>query len=38
LAPGPQIGDLLEAIQLAQAEGLVNGREDALAWVKQQLT
>jgi tRNA nucleotidyltransferase (CCA-adding enzyme) len=37
LPPGPQIGELLEAIQLAQAEGLVNSREDALAWVKQRI-
>lgn len=37
LPPSPQIGKLLEAIQLAQAEGLVTQRENALAWVKQQI-
>lgn len=37
LAPGPQIGELLEAVQLAQAEGLVNGVEEALVWVKQRV-
>lgn len=35
LKPGPQIGDLLEAIQLAQAEGLVTTRDEALIWVQQ---
>lgn len=30
LPPGPQIGQLLEAIQLAQAEGRIHTREDAL--------
>ncbi|HIK43935.1 MAG TPA: CCA tRNA nucleotidyltransferase, partial [Leptolyngbyaceae cyanobacterium M65_K2018_010] len=35
LKPGPRIGQLLEAIQLAQAEGQVTNREEALAWVKQ---
>ncbi|WP_225907607.1 CCA tRNA nucleotidyltransferase [Leptolyngbya sp. BL0902] len=37
LPPGPQIGELLEAIQLAQAEGFVTQRPEALAWVKQRL-
>lgn len=37
LAPGPQIGELLEAVQLAQAEGLVTQREEALAWVQRQV-
>jgi tRNA nucleotidyltransferase (CCA-adding enzyme) len=37
LKPGPQIGELLEAVHLAQAEGLVGSRDEALAWVKQQL-
>jgi tRNA nucleotidyltransferase (CCA-adding enzyme) len=31
LPPGPQIGQLLEAIQLAQAEGKVHTREQSLA-------
>ena len=37
ITPGPQIGELLEAIQLAQAEGLVTQREEALAWVTQRM-
>jgi tRNA nucleotidyltransferase (CCA-adding enzyme) len=37
LIPGPQIGQLLEAIQLAQAEGLVTNRDEALKWARQQL-
>lgn len=32
LRPGPQIGELLEAIQLAQAQGQVSNRDQALAW------
>jgi tRNA nucleotidyltransferase (CCA-adding enzyme) len=36
LKPGPQIGALLEAIQLAQAEGLITTREEALIWAKQE--
>jgi tRNA nucleotidyltransferase (CCA-adding enzyme) len=38
LRPGPQIGELLESLALAQAEGLVGDRDEALAWVKQQLS
>lgn len=37
LKPGPKIGELLEAVHLAQAEGLVGSREEALDWVKQRL-
>ena len=37
LKPGPKIGELLEAVHLAQAEGLVSSREEALEWVKRQL-
>jgi tRNA nucleotidyltransferase (CCA-adding enzyme) len=37
LKPGPQIGELLEAVQLAQAEGLVSNRDEALDWIKSQL-
>lgn len=35
LAPGPRIGQLLEAIQLAQAEGKVHTREQALTFAQQ---
>jgi putative nucleotidyltransferase with HDIG domain len=34
LTPGPQIGRLLEALQEAQATGVVTTREDALAFVR----
>lgn len=37
LRPGPQIGDLLEAVQILQAEGILSTREDALQWAKEQL-
>ncbi|GAB4384309.1 MAG: CCA tRNA nucleotidyltransferase [Elainellaceae cyanobacterium] len=37
LPPGPQIGKLLEAIQLAQAEGKIQTREDALEFARGQL-
>jgi tRNA nucleotidyltransferase (CCA-adding enzyme) len=30
LSPGPQIGQLLEAVQLAQAEGQINSHQEAL--------
>lgn len=35
LAPGPQIGQLLEALQLAQAEGKVMNAEEAIALAQQ---
>jgi tRNA nucleotidyltransferase (CCA-adding enzyme) len=35
LPPGPRIGQLLEAIQLAQAEGKVHTRKQALAFAQQ---
>lgn len=34
---GPQIGQLLEALQLAQVEGQISTRTQALAWVREQL-
>jgi tRNA nucleotidyltransferase (CCA-adding enzyme) len=34
LPPGPQIGQLLEAVQLAQAEGLIQSRQEALDFAK----
>lgn len=36
MKPGPDIGRLLEAVQLAQAEGLLTNRAEALAWVQAQ--
>jgi tRNA nucleotidyltransferase (CCA-adding enzyme) len=35
LRPGPQIGELLKAIELAQAEGLIASPAEALIWVSQ---
>ncbi len=37
LKPGPQIGQLLEAVQLAQAEGVVATRAEALTWAQTQI-
>lgn len=34
LRPGPELGELLAAIELAQAEGQVETTAEALAWVK----
>jgi putative nucleotidyltransferase with HDIG domain len=34
IEPGPRVGELLEAIREAQAEGEVKSREDALAWAR----
>ncbi len=34
IAPGPQIGQLLEAIQIARAEGKIQTAEDAKAWIQ----
>ena len=35
LAPGPQVGELLEAVREAQAEGLVRTKEEALEFLRQ---
>ncbi|WP_347277488.1 CCA tRNA nucleotidyltransferase [Pseudanabaena sp. FACHB-2040] len=37
LRPGPQIGELLEAIQIVQAEGEITTQAEALQWAKEQL-
>jgi tRNA nucleotidyltransferase (CCA-adding enzyme) len=37
LEPGPQIGKLLSQIAIAQAEGTIHSKSDAIAFVKQQL-
>ncbi|MEM9905425.1 MAG: CCA tRNA nucleotidyltransferase [Cyanobacteria bacterium P01_D01_bin.44] len=34
LKPGPHIGELLKALELAQAEGYIDSAETALSWVK----
>lgn len=36
LAPGPRIGEILEATQTRQLEGAFAGREEALAWVREE--
>ncbi|MFZ4640932.1 MAG: CCA tRNA nucleotidyltransferase [Nodosilinea sp.] len=36
LKPGPEIGHLLEAVQLAQVEGQLTNRAEALAWIQGQ--
>ncbi|CAN5846753.1 CCA tRNA nucleotidyltransferase [soil metagenome] len=35
MKPGPEIGNLLKAVELAQANGEINDQEEAIAWVKQ---
>jgi tRNA nucleotidyltransferase (CCA-adding enzyme) len=37
LLPGPHIGELLAAIELAHAEGQLTSPEEALAWAAQSL-
>jgi tRNA nucleotidyltransferase (CCA-adding enzyme) len=34
IAPSPKIGELLEGVRIAQVEGRINSREDAIAFVK----
>ncbi len=36
IAPGPEIGQLLAAVEQAQAEGKVKTQADAIAWVEKQ--
>jgi len=38
LSPGPRIGKLLESVREAQAAGEVSTREEALAYIRQQLS
>lgn len=37
LKPGPQIGELLEAIQVAQAEGTITNRSEAIDWAAKRI-
>ncbi|PIU57618.1 MAG: metal-dependent phosphohydrolase [Chloroflexi bacterium CG07_land_8_20_14_0_80_51_10] len=37
IAPGPKIGELLEAVREAQASGEINTEEEALAFVREEL-
>jgi poly(A) polymerase len=34
MKPGPQFGEILEAVETRQLEGALKDREEALAWVK----
>lgn len=34
MKPGPQFGEILEAVETRQLEGVLTGREEALAWVR----
>ncbi len=36
LKPGPQFGEILEAVETRQLEGALRSREEALDWVKQE--
>ena len=37
MRPGPHIGELLAAVELAHAEGIVSSPDEAMAWVKNQI-
>lgn len=37
LRPGPHIGELLAAVELAHAEGLVSSPQEALSWLQQRI-
>ena len=34
IAPSPKIGELLESVKVAQVEGKINSREEAIAFIK----
>jgi hypothetical protein len=34
MKPGPRIGEILEAVQTRQLEGMLRSREEALQWMK----
>jgi len=36
MKPGPQFGEILEAVETRQLEGMLKDREEALAWVKKE--
>ncbi len=36
MKPGPQFGEILEAIETRQLEGILRDREEALAWVRKE--
>src|SRR4051812_16864697 len=38
MKPGPQFGEILEAVETRQLEGMLKDREEALEWVKEFLT
>ncbi|MBA2269086.1 MAG: CCA tRNA nucleotidyltransferase, partial [Chthoniobacterales bacterium] len=36
MKPGPQFGEILEAVETRQLEGALNSREEALEWVRRE--
>jgi poly(A) polymerase len=38
MKPGPQFGEILEAVETRQLEGAVKDREEALAWVRKEFS
>jgi hypothetical protein len=38
LQPGPAIGDLIERMREEQVAGRINGKNDALSWIKTKLS
>jgi hypothetical protein len=38
MSPGPKIGELLEAVREAQASGELTTREEALSYIRKQLS
>ena len=36
LKPGPEFGQILEAVETRQLEGTLKTRDEALAWLKQE--
>jgi poly(A) polymerase len=37
LKPGPQFGEILEAVETRQLEGALRDREEALEWVRKEV-
>jgi tRNA nucleotidyltransferase/poly(A) polymerase len=37
MKPGPQFGEILEAVETRQLEGMLKDREEALAWVRKEV-
>ena len=37
LKPGPKFGEILEAVETRQLEGMLKDREEALEWVRKEV-